>query len=332
MYTTLRRLLPVVALLSVSAPAVADDHDHDARISRADVDVLDGLLFINGRGLPRTEPTVILGNLKLAVVSFSTTDIVARVPPGLAPATYLLLVGNNLRFAVSVGDVGPRGPKGDTGATGPQGPPGARGDTGPIGPQGLKGDPGATGPQGPPGARGDTGPIGPQGLKGDTGPQGLQGLQGDTGPIGPQGLQGLQGLQGPIGPQGLQGLQGPIGPQGLQGLQGLQGPIGPQGLQGLQGPIGPQGPSGTFTATTCTYVTGPFVTAGSSISTSSVTCPNASFAVSIIPTWQLWFADTVCAPASRRISNSTVVTDWISNNNSLGCLGNSVATMTLCCP
>jgi hypothetical protein len=40
----------------------------------------------------------------------------------------------------------------------------------------------------------------------------------------------------------------------------------------------------------------------------------------------------VCTPASRRVNNSTVATDWLSNSNSLGCLGNSVATMTLCCP
>src|SRR4051812_27891841 len=126
-----RRLLSAMLLLAVTTPALADDLD--GRIFRVDVDLADGALFISGQGLPRSEPTVVLGNLKLTVVSFSTTDIVAKVPGELAPATYLLVVGANLRFAVSVGDVGP---KGDTGPQGPQGPQGIQGDAGSPGPTG----------------------------------------------------------------------------------------------------------------------------------------------------------------------------------------------------
>src|SRR4051794_37687954 len=176
MQVVLQRVLPVVLVLAASTAALADDRS--ARILRADVDLGEGLLFINGRELPRHEPTVVLGSTRLHVLSSSRTDIVALVPSGLVPATYLLLVGDDLHFAVSVGDTGPQGPPGPQGAQGPAGPPG---------PQGLKGD---TGPQGPQGLKGDTGLQGPQGLKGDTGLQGPQGLKGDTGLQGPQGLKG----------------------------------------------------------------------------------------------------------------------------------------------
>ena len=263
-----QRLLPVMLIFAASTQVLADDFV--PRIDRVEVDLTGGALFITGQGFPLREPVVTLGNVALDVVTASATDIVAKVPTDLAPATYLLVVDATLRFAVSVGDIGPPGP------------PGAKGDTG---------------PQGPPGARGDTGPQGPQGIQGDVGQQGATGAQGPAGPT---------------------GAQGEPGPQGQQGATGAQGPI---------------GPPGTFTATTCTYVTGPFVTAGLGLTTSTVTCPSQRFAVSIIPTWQVWFADSVCAPASRRINNSTVVTDWLpSNLISLGCLGNSVATTTLCCP
>jgi hypothetical protein len=268
MQNTLRRLLPAVMLLAMSTPALAEDLD--GRIVRVDVDVEDGFLFINGLGFPRTEPTVVLGNVKLIVLSFSPTDIVARVatPGALAPATYLLSVGTS-RFALTVGTPGAEGPKGD---------------------------------------RGDVGPPGAQGLKGDTGAQGPQGETGLQGPIGPQGLQGLTGAQGP---------EGPIGPQGLQGLQGVQGL---------------QGPPGTFNATTCSYATGAFVVGNRTRTTTQVSCSGGRFAVSVIPTWQTWFLDTVCTPLSSRINDTTVQVDWLSNANTLGCLGNVVATMTLCCP
>ncbi|HEX7843997.1 MAG TPA: hypothetical protein VF469_41265, partial [Kofleriaceae bacterium] len=166
----------------MSATALAGDrdrdYDHDSRILRADVDLASGLLFIHGHELPRRESTVVLGSTRLQVLSFSRTDIVAKVPPGLEPATYFLSVAGDLQFSVAVGDTGPAGP---------QGP---KGDPGPAGPQGL------TGPQGLRGDTGPAGPIGPQGLKGDTGP---------AGPIGPQGLKGDTGPAGPIGPQGPQG-------------------------------------------------------------------------------------------------------------------------------
>src|SRR5262245_40415037 len=83
MQTTLQRFLPVIVLLAASTPAVADEID--GRIFRVDVDFADGTLFVNGQNLPRSQPTVTLGNVRLTVVSFSTTDIVAKVPTDLAP-------------------------------------------------------------------------------------------------------------------------------------------------------------------------------------------------------------------------------------------------------
>src|SRR5262249_50837930 len=112
---------------------------------------------------------------------------------------------------------------------------------------------------------------------------------------------------------------------------GLPGAI---GETGAPGPVGPQGAPGTFTATTCTYVTGPFV-AGTlnPITTSTVSCPDGKFAVSIMPTWSAWVTQSTCIPVSRRTGPSTVATDWLSHiGEGTGCLGNSVATMTMCCP
>jgi len=70
-------------LIAVSTPAYAEGPK--SRILRADVDLASGLLFINGQELPRKETAVVLGGTSLEVVSFSRTDIVAKVPSGLAP-------------------------------------------------------------------------------------------------------------------------------------------------------------------------------------------------------------------------------------------------------
>src|SRR5437868_627116 len=104
MQIKLQRFLPVVLLITASTLAFAEDND--GRIFRADVDLSEGLIFINGRDLlrghehHRREPTVVLGSTRLHVLSSSRTDIVATVPAGLAPATYLLTVDDDLEFAV----------------------------------------------------------------------------------------------------------------------------------------------------------------------------------------------------------------------------------------
>jgi len=341
----LKRFLPVTLLIAITGtPARADDHG--GVILRADVDRESGLLFINGRDLPRRDSRVFLGARQLEVLSFSRTDIVARVSHDLAPATYLLSVADDLQFAVSIGDVGragppgpkgdvgPAGPKGDLGPAGPKGdigPAGPKGDLGPAGPKGDLGPAGANGEIGPVGSRGDVGPVGPRGDVGPVGPRG------DIGPVGPKGDIGLSGSPGPrgdIGPIGPQGDIGPIGPSGDVGAIGPQGPRGEIGATGAPGQLGPQGPPGTFTATTCTYVTGPFVAGTlSPITTSTVSCPDGKVAVSIIPTWSAWSTASSCIPVSRHTGLSTVATDWLSHvGEGTGCLGNSVATMTMCCP
>lgn len=126
-----------------------------------------------------TAPTVTLVPARLTLVSFTNQNIVANVPTGFAPGSYLLVVTNSNSqtggFDVTLGNAGPPGapgPAGPQGATSPQGaagPAGAQGPAGPAGPQGAAGPPGPTGPvgsQGPPGPPGLPGAVGPQGSSG----------------------------------------------------------------------------------------------------------------------------------------------------------------------
>jgi hypothetical protein len=106
----------------------------------------------------------------------------------------------------------------------------------------------------------------------------------------------------------------------------------------VQGPTGPTGATGTFTATTCAYLTGPFVTGtnqNGGFNQTTVTCvAPRPFAVGVIPTWQVWPFAASCHPLGRRLNNSTVVTEWFSTpaGSGVGCQGAQIATMTLCCP
>ena len=218
-------------------------------------------ITISGQSFGASAPKVVLNNATLTLISNTNTTIVANMPNGLSPGSYILTVTPKnvlipAAFEVTNGAVGTQGPTGLTGATGATGPVGPAGATGPAGAAGAKGAAGATGATGP---AGPTGAAGPQGLKGDMGTSGPQGLAGVAGTPGTPGLQGVPGAIGPAGPQGTQGLQGTpgaigsTGPQGTQGLQGLPGPngqtgaVGPAGSQGVPGPngaIGPQGNAG----------------------------------------------------------------------------------------
>jgi len=201
----------IALVLALSAP-VALAQQGKIEITRADVDVAAGMLFVHGQGFGTQPATVVIDRSVLDVQSHSPTDLVAALPQGIESGTYRLVVvrapGNaSASMDVTIGS-------GETlGSAGPMGP------AGPTGPQGPVGPAGATGPQGP---RGEPGPRGP------TGPQGEQGLAGQIGPMGPAGPQGEQGLAGQIGPMG------PAGPQGEQGLAGKTGPMGPAGLSGLE--------------------------------------------------------------------------------------------------
>ena len=114
----------------------------------------------------RDKLAVALGTTPLTIVGKPTqTTIVATLPPGLTPGTYLLILStspmasdyDSFDITIGGGGGGVLGPQGPQGSPGPQGP---RGDTGVAGAQGVPGSPGATGSQGP---KGDTGPAGPAG-------------------------------------------------------------------------------------------------------------------------------------------------------------------------
>jgi hypothetical protein len=172
----------------------------------------DGVLTIRGGHFGELAPYVTLAGVPLPVASSSPTEVLALVPEGTAPGTYLLMVARNpfkvpfYLFDVTIGAAGPPGEKGEKGEPGPQGPAGEPGPQGPPGPQGEVGPKGDKGDTGAPGAPGERGPQGEPGATGPAGPQG------DTGPIGPPGPAGPSGPQGPQGPTGAPGPPGPIAP------------------------------------------------------------------------------------------------------------------------
>jgi hypothetical protein len=159
-----------------------------------------GFIGINGTG-----PTVTLGLHRLVIQSATMDTIVAQLPAGIAPGSYLVTVktgsGSNRydESVVAVGVQGPAGPEGPQGATGAQGPAGAPGPQGPAGAIGPQGPAGAIGPQGP---AGPAGPAGPQGATGPAGPAGLQGVQGPAGEPGASGAPGAPGAPGAAGAPG----------------------------------------------------------------------------------------------------------------------------------
>ena len=168
-------------------------------------------------------PRVALALAELEVVVGGPEEILAVLPGGLAPGTYLLTVARGgQRHQIGTIDV-------TIGAVGPEGPPGRDGKEGPAGPVGPEGPPGATGQPGAPGPQGLPGPAGP---KGDPGPQGPPGQQGATGLQGPPGLPGATGSPGQPGPPGPTGPPGPAGP-GFSGYEIVDsGSISVGGLQG----------------------------------------------------------------------------------------------------
>ena len=149
-------------------------------------DVVGNDVFISGHSFGTSRaPIVVLGGTTLTVASYAPTSVVATLPAGTKPASYVLalesfgLNGPLLPAAIvlTVGAVGPQGPAGATGPSGAPGLPGAPGAPGqsvsgfsvglgdshcPYGGAAFvsisgsayvcNGAPGATGPQGPAGA------------------------------------------------------------------------------------------------------------------------------------------------------------------------------------
>jgi Phage Tail Collar Domain/Collagen triple helix repeat (20 copies) len=115
-------------------------------------------LTVRGRGFGDAPPAVRLGGVDIAVLNSNPFEILAALPPGLEPASYLLTVARAGRhgrrseaFEVTLGNGG---------AMGPTGPTGDKGDPGEPGPQGIPGLPGLKGDKGEKGDKGDKGDPG----------------------------------------------------------------------------------------------------------------------------------------------------------------------------
>lgn len=221
---TTRSLGPAILLL-ILAPAgtrqvrgePALNPQAQLLITSASADLDQSLILIRGQNFlgPKGQdaPQVTLAGSAVAVVNANDAEIVAVLPAGVEPGTYLLTVSRGPSLVKSwatdlaIGTVGAEGPAGPVGPTGPAGPVGPEGAPGLPG---AKGEPGDPGPPGTPGAPGATGDAGPQGIPGPIGPKGDQGVPGVAGP------QGATGATGAMGPQGPQGPQGPAASGGTQ--------------------------------------------------------------------------------------------------------------------
>jgi hypothetical protein len=159
-------------------------------VQRAEADLSAETLLIEGQKLLWNNDSAVVvtfAGTPLPILGATESQVLAQLPPGLTPGSYLLKVSRgagavqNDVFDLTIGAVGPEGPtgpKGDRGDPGPDGLPGAIGPAGPTGPRG---------PTGPKGADGQVGAAGSPGPTGASGPQGPQGLTGATGPQGPAG-------------------------------------------------------------------------------------------------------------------------------------------------
>jgi len=133
-------------------------------------------LTITGSNLGSPGATVVTLDSypQLVLTTVTNTSVVATLPAGVAPGSYLLMLTRTDtgpktdEFWVTLGAVGPQGPAGPQGI---QGPAGATGPIGLTGPQGPVGATGATGPAGQIGPQGPAGPIGPAGPSTTSGQQ-----------------------------------------------------------------------------------------------------------------------------------------------------------------
>ena len=120
-------------------------------ISRVEVDDLAGQIHIHGVGFGIDVPLVTLEGAPLTVLGNTPTEVLAALPAGTVPGTYLLKM-------LQTGPMGPFGGREVVtfyAAIGAEGPAGPQGVPGPAGPQG------ADGPIGPPGPANErTGPCG----------------------------------------------------------------------------------------------------------------------------------------------------------------------------
>jgi hypothetical protein len=130
----MRLVLPVVSFLCLAVlapPAFAQG----LVVKGASVD--GEILAIRGVGFGNAAPFVALAGVPLVVLSSDGDEIAARLPEGIAPGSYLLVVARNpmlspyYLFDVTIGAAGPQGAPGPKGDPGPQGIPGPQGPPGP---------------------------------------------------------------------------------------------------------------------------------------------------------------------------------------------------------
>src|SRR5262245_50148715 len=199
----MRRIEWVCTGLYLVLPALAiSESRQQLVVERAEADLTAETLLIEGQKLiwnKDIEVLVTLAATPLVVLSTSETQVLAQLPAGLAPGSYVLRVSRGTSTVqTDVFDLA----IGASGLPGPAGPPGPDGPPGDPGPQGLPGQ------QGPPGERGPQGVQGERGLQGLQGPPGSPGQPGQTGQPGQPGQPGQQGIQGPPGPPGPPGPAG----------------------------------------------------------------------------------------------------------------------------
>ncbi len=120
----------ITALVLALSAHVALAQQGKVEITRAEVDVAGGTLFVHGQGFGAQPATVLIDRSVLDVQSYSPTDLVAALPQGIQSGTYRLVVvrapGNaSASMDVTIGAEGPQGP------AGPAGPAGRRGRRGP---------------------------------------------------------------------------------------------------------------------------------------------------------------------------------------------------------
>lgn len=172
-----RLVLCVASAVSMTGAAHAQGRPQLV-VQSAEADLSAETLLIEGQNLLWNNDSAVavtLAGSPLVILSATNAQVLAQLPPGLAPGTYRLKVSRGS------GSVQNGGLDLTVGAGGPAGP------TGPRGPEGQRGEPGPEGPTGSAGA------IGPQGDRG------LPGLPGQTGPKGATGAAAFVGLGCPLG-------------------------------------------------------------------------------------------------------------------------------------
>ncbi len=191
------------------------------------------------------QPRVSLALTELEVRSAGPEEILAALPAGLTPGTYLLAVARGPRrhqvgtIDVTLGAVGPAGPPGPEGMPGPEGPPGTPGLPGLPGLPGPKGDPG------PAGAsftwRGEFDCAATYAARDVVAFEGSAWITNSAiggcvlPPVAPWEMLARRGEQGVQGPPGTPGAPGSPGAPGTPGSPGAPGDSGPPGLPGPPG-------------------------------------------------------------------------------------------------